>query len=67
MFSLLNDSIRYQRLVPFQLNRAGGHGDRARRRLVGRGRSQGVELTHWTLAAALSNVQNRDFKELYYF
>lgn len=34
---------------------------------MGWGRSQGVELTQWTLATALPHVQNRHFKDVQYF
>lgn len=59
-YSPLNHSIRCPRLVPFQLNRAGGQGDGARRRLFGWRGGQGVELPLWALTTALPNVQNRD-------
>lgn len=51
--SPLNDSIRGQRLLPAQLDGAGGQGDGARRKLKGWGGSQGVQLTQRALTTAL--------------
>ncbi|TNN67200.1 hypothetical protein EYF80_022617 [Liparis tanakae] len=47
------------RLLPLQLNGAGGQGDGAGRRLPGRGGGQGVELAQRALAAALCGKQER--------
>lgn len=63
LYAPLNDPVGGQRLVPFHLNRAGGQADGPRRGLQSRGRSQGSELGHWTLAAALPHIENRHLKQ----
>lgn len=64
VYAPLNDPVGGQRLVPFHLNRAGGQADGPRRGLQRRGRSQGSELSYWSLAAALPHVKkNRHLKE----
>lgn len=55
-----DESIGRQRLIPFHLNRAGGHGDKVRRRLVGWGSSKSVELTQRTTATALMMVHKEE-------
>lgn len=63
LYAPLNDPVGGQGLVPFHLNGAGGQADGPRRELQSRGRSQGSELGHWTLAAALPQVENRHLKQ----
>lgn len=57
--SPLNDSVRFQRPLPFRLDGAGGEGDGPGGRLASWGGGRGVELSHRTPATALAHGQDR--------